>query len=108
MGKHTHAQGKWPGTWLMNCDVCGFTYSSNKIKKRWDSLMVCPKDYELDHPQKYIKVRGDRIAASLARPEPNDQFVLVCTMITSQGVAGLGTAGCMVAGRNISLPNQSI
>lgn len=108
MGKHSHAHGRWPGTWLVNCDVCGFTYSSDQVRKRWDGLIVCPEDFELDHPQKYIRVQGDRIAPLFVRSEPEDQFVLVCTMITNQGVAGAGVAGCMVAGRDNNLPNQSI
>lgn len=47
------------GTWNAYCDVCGFKYKADQMKKRWDGLFVCEYDWEMDHPQKYLKVRED-------------------------------------------------
>ncbi len=92
------------GQWLAICDVCGFKFSSGEIKKRWDGLMVCHDDWETDHPQKYIRVPSDPKPLPWARPRPADQFVAICTRYTQQAIAGIGVAGCMVAGQNNNLP----
>lgn len=100
------------GSWNCICDVCGFKFKSDAIRKRWDGLMVCDKDYETDHPQKHIRIRETGIAVPFIR-EPNDVFLEdipppgLCTIATSSGYAGKGTAGCMQAG-NISHPYELV
>lgn len=101
-------KGTWPGDYKSVCDVCGFWFPSSDLRKRWDNLMVCSKDFEVKHPQLYIKVAPETIAPPWVRSEPADTFIQVCTLLTRQGVAGFGTAGCATAGLDISLPNQSI
>lgn len=87
----------WPGNWKVTCHVCGFWYPSSEIKKRWDGLLVCEKDYETRHPQTLIKVRGERAFPSFVSKD-NDQFLDVCYIDGSSGYAGMGQAGCMQAG----------
>jgi len=84
------------GSWNVVCDVCGWYFKSDQIKKRWDGLLVCSKDWEMDHPQKYLKVRETGMAVPFIR-EPNDEFLLVCNIITSSGYADMGVADCMRA-----------
>ena len=95
-----------PYQWNVVCDVCGVEFKSGEVRKRWDGLVVCVDDFELDHPQKYIRVHSDPIPvpADLIRTEPEDVFIVVCTRYTSQGIAGVGVAGCMIAGQNNNLP----
>jgi hypothetical protein len=94
------------GQWNVICDVCGFEFKSNEVRKRWDGLIVCDDDFELDHPQKYIRGRSDPqpVPAEYIRQEPEDVFIVVCTRYTNQGIAGIGIAGCMIAGQNNNLP----
>ena len=92
-------KGKWPGTWPANCDVCGFRFPSNQLKKRWDGAMTCVKDFETRHPQTLIKVRGETAVPEYVRHNP-DSYLNVCDIVTSSGYTGLGTAGCMQAGNN--------
>lgn len=87
-------RGPWPGTWRAICDVCGFEFPSDALSKRWDGLMVCSKDYEHDHPQKFIRVRPETAVPSYTRPEPEPEFVFFCTIYSSQGVADEGEADC--------------
>lgn len=101
-------KGKWPGTWATVCDVCGFRFPSNELHLRWDNLMVCKNDYETKHPQLFVKVNPEEIAPPWVRPETQPSYILVCTAITRQGVAGIGVAGCAIAGLNTFLPNQNI
>jgi hypothetical protein len=74
---------------------------------RWDGLYVCEKDYEVDHPQKHLKVRGDKIAPDFVRDEGPIIYVAgtSCNLLNNPGVAGIGVAGCSVAGKpRIILP----
>jgi len=93
------------GEWNFICDVCGFKKKISEGRKRWDGLLVCHEDWEVDHPQKYLRVRETGTAVPIIRDEPTDNFLLVCTIITNQGIAGLGVAGCMVAGRDNNIPS---
>jgi hypothetical protein len=86
-----------PGSWNVICDVCGVRFKSHEVKKRWDGLIVCKDDWETDHPQKFIKTRADPKQVPFIRQEPPDQFIAVCTVITSQGRADMGTADCAQA-----------
>jgi hypothetical protein len=65
------------GTWNLICDVCGKKIKAADSKKRWDGLIVCQKDFEFDHPQKFLRVRSDPKAVPYNRHEALDQFVTV-------------------------------
>lgn len=84
-----------PGNWNAICDVCSFKFKATELKKRWDGLMVCSKDFELDHPQKYLKVREDRTSVPWVRPRPADVFVgPICDVWDSSPLPGFGTSEC--------------
>lgn len=92
------------GEWNATCDVCGFKFKSSKLKKRWDGLMVCAKDWEPRHPQDLIRIRGERAVPSWTRSEQTDIFInptYVCTPEGRSAIVGLATAGCSIAGRSI-------
>lgn len=61
--------------------------------------MVCFKDYETDHPQKYLRVRETGMSVPFIR-EDNDEFLVVCNMVTSSCYSGLGASGCMQSGND--------
>lgn len=94
----------WPGTWLAVCDVCGFEFPSNEIKDRWDGLKVCSKDWEVKHPQLYIRAPRESIAPPWVRPEPADAFVTFCTLDQSMAIPGTAIPGCMTPGLYYNLP----
>jgi hypothetical protein len=87
------------GDWNAICDVCGFKFKASTMLKRWDGLMVCKQDYEVRHPQDFIRGIKDDPSVPWSRPE-TDLFIepTFCTVVKKQGVAGMGGAGCMVAG----------
>lgn len=82
------------GEWNIICDVCGFKFKASEIKKRWDGLLVCTSDYELDHPQKYIRVREDGQSVPYIRDEPEDTFLYVCYIWGASAFADLAEADC--------------
>ncbi len=92
--------GDWykPGAWNAICDICGFRFKSDQLKKNWKGLMVCEADFETRHPQEFIRVRPERISVPWVRPEGEDQFLRICWIWSRAAYAGLGTAGCMRAG----------
>jgi hypothetical protein len=65
------------GTWNLICDVCGKKIKACDSKKRWDGLIVCHKDFEFDHPQKFLRVRSDPRAVPYNRHEAPDVFIII-------------------------------
>lgn len=86
------------GAWNALCDVCGFKFKSTEMCKRWDGLMVCQADWEADHPQKYLRVREDKIATAWVRARPADLDASPTCYIWGQSAyADVATADCAQA-----------
>jgi hypothetical protein len=65
-------------SWKAVCDVCGFEFDNDELKKRWDGLMVCKPDFELRHPMDFLKVKKeDSQVLPWTRPEPADIYIEV-------------------------------
>lgn len=90
------------------CDACGMRFHSEKKRRRWDGLMVCPDDNEADHPQKYIRVEPDGQPVNDPRPEPEDTFIYICYMYASHPYADMAEADCAVTGRFLFTYTQSL
>ena len=88
------------GDWIADCDVCGRKYKASLLEQRWDGLMCCPDDWEIRQPQDFVRGVQDTQIAPWLRPEPNDSFELVCTLVTQQASADYGTADCAQADFN--------
>jgi len=92
------------GSWNGLCDVCGFKFKFTELQKRWDGLIVCHKDFEQDHPQKYIRVRESGLSVPIIRDRPEDVFVgPACSIWTSSPMADFGTADCATVGGNTNI-----
>jgi hypothetical protein len=85
------------GQWNTVCDQCGFEFKSGALRKRWDGLMVCQSDWEPRQPQDFVHGVADYQAPPWTRPEGPDIFVLLCTAVTSQGLADIGVSDCAKA-----------
>ncbi len=57
--RETHTNVYVPGTFWYECDICGWDYLFNELRKNSDGLWVCSKDYEPLHErlQKRNKIR---------------------------------------------------
>jgi len=100
------------GDWNTICDVCGLKFKASELRKDWRGLMVCSHDWETRHPQDFLRVPVDNPAVPWVRPQGEDQFVpttYICLPENSVAVAGVGVAGCMVAGKVsvTPIPNRS-
>lgn len=58
------------GQWNVTCDVCSKKIKSGEAKQRWDGFIVCPDDYEMRHPQDFVRARQDKITVPFSRPAP--------------------------------------
>lgn len=63
------------GSYYFICDVCGEKHHKEDMRIRWDNMVVCPKDYEVRHPQDFLRAREDRQSVPISRPRPTDSFV---------------------------------
>ena len=98
------------GSWNVICDVCGRKYKNTDVKKRWDGLIVCSKDYELRHIADFIRSNPERNNVKDPRPEQADTFVsvsyidtgdTVCSVEGSSSYSDLAVADCMTADKTI-------
>jgi len=64
-----------PGDYYVICDECGFKMRASEVRRRWDGLTVCTKDWESRHPQDFVQGRRDRQRVPNARPEPADTYL---------------------------------
>lgn len=96
------------GSWNVICDVCGRKFKNTDVRKRWDGFLVCSNDWESRHVADFIKVKPEKNNVKDSRPEVADQFVTVtyittgdtiCVPGTQYAIAGVGVAGCMIAGK---------
>ena len=86
------------GNWNALCDSCGRKFKASSLRQRWDGLMVCKEDYEVRHPQDFLRVQEEKISVPWARPYPEeDTFLFYCTLENGQGLSDIGVADCMRA-----------
>ena len=82
------------------CDVCGRLFKGSQLKQRWDGVRVCEGDFEIRHPQDFVRGVPDFQVPPFTRPENQNGFILpngfVCYSLSS--MAGLAVAGCAIAG----------
>ena len=65
------------------CDVCSRKIKMSEAKLRWDGFLVCKDDFEMRHPQDFIRSRQDKISVEISRPRPVDVFRLRYVLIDS-------------------------
>lgn len=61
----------------VTCDVCSKKIKMSEAKLRWDGFLVCKDDYEMRHPQDFVRARQDKISVDNTRPIPPNTFILL-------------------------------
>jgi len=108
MGRYDYYK---PGDWNAICEVCGQKYKASKLKKRWDGILVCDKDWEPRHPQDFVRGVKDVQSTPFTRAEVADSFVTGsgCSPCGQQGIVGIGIVGCMIVGLdNLSAQDRAV
>lgn len=57
------------------CDECGWKVRASETRKRWDGLIVCLPDFEMRHPQDFVRGRADRQRVASPRPDPTPAYI---------------------------------
>lgn len=63
------------GEWNLICDVCSKKIKAHEARHRWDGFIVCSDDFEMRHPQDFVKANTDKLTVPFTRPRPVDLFV---------------------------------
>ncbi len=80
-GKRNRNPGYKPNDHWVQCDRCAANILSSDAMITWDNLVVCPDDWEIRHPQDFVRAKADDITAKdPRRSESEDVFV------TSEGI----------------------
>ena len=56
------------------CDRCGKPFKASQLKKTWDGLWVCLRDWEPRHPQDFVKGVLDDQSVRVSRPDAPATF----------------------------------
>lgn len=65
-----------PGDWNALCDICGLAYKASLLRKNWQGLMVCSRDFEPRQPQDFVRSVPDVQTPPWTRPRPAAIFAL--------------------------------
>lgn len=95
---HSGSDGFVRGSWNAICDRCGGKFKSHDLRLTWDRLRVCDRCWETRHPQDWVRAAPAERPPDWTRPESAPIFVLFCDKCGMSAVAGIGTAGCALAG----------
>jgi hypothetical protein len=69
MARRTYNQNALKvGSWLADCDRCGFQFHHFDLKKEWTGLMVCYDCHEVRHPQDFVRGVPDNPSVPWTRP----------------------------------------
>ena len=84
------------GNWNAVCDRCGNKFKASMLRKDWQGLYVCPRDYEPRQPQDFVKGVADIQSPPWTRPPPEEVFATFCTPNGRTGISDYATADCWI------------
>jgi hypothetical protein len=50
------------GSHWADCWSCGFAFRAEDLQETWDGRWVCAEDFEVRHPQDFLRVRPEKIS----------------------------------------------
>lgn len=84
------------GDWNAVCGQCGRKGKASEMVKNWQGLWMHPEHNEPRQPQDFVRGVPDIQTPPWVQP-PSDVFVGICFPNNTCGIAGYGTAYCMIA-----------
>ena len=64
-----------PGSWIVECFLCGRMFKGEELRRTWDGKFVCQQDYEAKHPQLSVRGVKDQIRVPFSSPEGPDTYI---------------------------------
>jgi hypothetical protein len=81
------------------CSMCGRKFKASNMVRNWQGLWRCPTHNEPRQTQDYVRGIKDIITPPWTQPPISDD-IQICTYNGLSAIAGVGIAGCMIAGRS--------
>ena len=86
-------QPRWvPGDPWVECDVCGKDIRRSESRRRWDNHIVCPNDWEPQHPQEFLRGKSERVGVKNARPKHDNTILTDDATATTDWTLGANWA----------------
>lgn len=85
------------GQWNVVCSMCGRDRKSGEMVKNWQGQWRCPEHNEPRHPQDYVRAPGPESQPEFVQ-NPADIDIESCDVAEISALAGIGRAGCAIAG----------
>lgn len=85
------------GSWNALCDRCGFKYKADQLRKTWDGLYVCKRDWEERQPLEFIRGIPDKTDVPWTRSDSTTTEIELCYLWERSSYADLATADCATA-----------
>lgn len=93
------------GTWNYICPVCGFLYKADEVRRRWDGVYVCNKDWEPRHESEFLRPRGEHNHVTFVN-EDAEATITITTSVTEITVTVLDESDLPISGKTI-VPSSS-
>lgn len=85
------------GDWNAQCSMCGKKRKASYLVRNWQGLYRCPEHNEPRQPQDFVRVPQDNQLPPFVQVNTYN-YVYVCDPAATTAIAGVGVAGCMMAG----------
>lgn len=86
------------GDWNAQCYECGKKFKASTLLHHWQGYWVCPRCFEVRHPQDFVRGVPDVQTPPWTQPQPADTFVHFCTPQGISAVPGEAEPGCAIPG----------
>lgn len=86
------------GSWNAMCSRCGKKFKMSALRKHWQGMMRCPTCWEPRQAQDFVRAIPDVQTPPWVQPWPTPGYLGVCSFRDRTAIAGVGEAGCAVAG----------
>lgn len=86
------------GDWNAVCWRCGSKFKASTMEKNWEGFWTCRRCWEPRQPQDFATGIKEVITPPWAQPDPEPLFPALCFPNDRTAIAGVGVAGCVIAG----------
>lgn len=86
------------GDWNAICFRCGSKFKASTMIKNWQGFYTCQRCFEPRQSQDFATGIKEVTTPPWTQPPPKDKFTLFCGPNDRTAIAGVGIAGCIVAG----------
>lgn len=83
------------------CSMCGHKFKASMLRRHWQGQWRCENCWEPRQPQDFVKATPDVQTPPWTQVDEDGTYLAACSFPQTLAIAGLGVAGCVVAGRTV-------